>query len=401
MTEADFFAQSAAQQAAQAANRAAYQSPGDLMEAELPGNRLASEQAANGYQGKLEEQQAARIAELRAKRDALKAKLEEIRANRGQRLDNAAIRAKAYGVDVSAYENARNRDLQGQKMEYDIAQQSLWQNNPEYNQLRTNEAKFIQNYHSAITELNTLRNNNIPENDSQYIEAKNRLDGSIKNLKSIYGRYKDLNVPESLWNIERGDIVDNNNKAQEDIAGKYWHNAKIMTNLAHKLFEKHNGETITENQVKLFLEKEGYDTRDKASYSNVMKEYKDMQDGRRSDDLHNYDILSRKKDLNAQDLEIEAKKNALNVSKNSSDMAKGERISIINFLRQNKPYSIANAKALEKLLKSYNLNVPDNGAKFAIDLFTGANEASYNSQIDVLKNAFPEYKEKEFTGGLD
>jgi hypothetical protein len=100
---------------AYANNRQGYQGPGDLYQAEKD---------AGGYMGAGDRMARDKELErLKARRAELAARLESLRAAKGQAQQNAAIRAKSYGIDTSSYDSAQNREMQGKRMEYDIKRQ--------------------------------------------------------------------------------------------------------------------------------------------------------------------------------------------------------------------------------------------------------------------------------------
>jgi len=294
-----------------------------------------------------------------------------------------------------------DQKLARDKMDFEIQQLSAWENNPEFNQLRTNEAKFIQNYHSAITELNSLRAANIPSNDPAYTEANARLGGAIKNLKAIYGRYKELDVPESLWNIERSDIASYENKTGEDNSGQYWHDPNLMTSLAQELYKKNKGNTITENQAKAFLQEKGYDTNSKLSYSNLLEEYNAFQKGARDDELHKINVNSANNALTAQEIAIKVQKakakNEELIALGIDDFKRkayenlsrfeGKDIDETVFIEQVSPYlRTKNADgSIVSLAPSFN-----GATNWAIDKFTGMSnskrKAAVKEALETLKS---------------
>ena len=91
---------------------------------QLPGDQWQAEKNASGYVPPGDQMAIDKELErLKARRAELAAKLESLRAAKGQAQQNAAIRAKSYGIDTSSYDSAQNREMQGKRLEYDIKRQ--------------------------------------------------------------------------------------------------------------------------------------------------------------------------------------------------------------------------------------------------------------------------------------
>jgi len=74
-------------------------------------------------------------------------------------------------------------------------------------------------------------------------------------------------------------------------------------------------------------------------------------------------------------------------AKNEENWSKGLESSMQEFLKGDTKYSLANSKKLAVLISDYNAKNPQNIIQLGIDKLTGASEAEYNQQLDILKKS--------------
>jgi hypothetical protein len=246
-------------------------------------------------------------------------------------------------------------ELAKSRFEFDKEQLGHWSKNPEVQGLQSYLTKYVQNYHSAYTNLNTLIADGVKPTDERYQDALRRIKNAEEEVQKINGEFDKLGVPLSMRYNLGNPISSQPPEAQtETQAGAaalpYWQDIDQIDYLTKKLYEDSGGKTQTLRNVEKFLKDNKLDTKNDAAAAAIHKSYKDFLEAVRGDE--NYES-SRKHAAAMRALEIEAAKQKTALGKIDVAAAQAFDNAQRSFLEENPPYSPENAARMATLFKEY------------------------------------------------